>query len=188
MDPSTGPSPLGRGLNRRRRVGDRTVVGIVHRHNANPKDLEAMTKVTKLMHSGISACVWRLLAVAVGVVCVHWSYGQGTLNFNNNGSGLVLTSGCESGLTGFPSPWLADLYFGAASSPECLLIPLHDPAEVKSSYFQGGVKTIPNYGPGTTLTAQVRFGIGRTGSIGITPYSPRHLRRILPCRPCFKSH
>jgi len=80
---------------------------------------------------------------------------QGTLNFSNT-VGMPLDAFCSSGLVSVASPWLADLYYGPVGSPECLLTPLNQPAVIQSGYFQGGVKTIANYAPGTTIETQIR--------------------------------
>jgi len=112
--------------------------------------------------SVVVAQVLVIASAAIGSLSIsfRWCNAQGALDFNNSAGGLVVDL---VGVYGSPFPWLADLYYGPVGAPECLLAPLHEPAEVRSASFEGGIKTIPNYAPGTVISGQVRVWNGAYG-------------------------
>jgi hypothetical protein len=107
----------------------------------------------------------KLLLVVVGLSAVMSGRAQGVIDFNNdnlkpppnprvrfsNGAGVVGTN------------FVAQLYYGAATSPESSLTPVADlpahfdhPPTIRPGYWIGGMRTLDGFDPGNTVELQVR--------------------------------
>jgi len=96
----------------------------------------------------------RLVTLMVAASPVLSSFAQGVLNFANKTNGVdarIFYVDCQTALYG----WAAELFYGPAGVPECLLVP-STVTGVHYGYFNAGAIVIDGFRPGQTITAQVR--------------------------------
>jgi hypothetical protein len=101
-----------------------------------------------------------ILTAALGLAVVSAAFAQGTINFASAAPGAVFVTSNTAGVKATGAGYLADFYYGANGSTEGQLTALGLPATfntgAQAGYFTGGARTIPGFGGGTTIEAQVR--------------------------------